>query len=59
MNTNYIDDPMEEEVDIVDNIYKINEEYQQELKKEQPDKDKLYKLLNKQLYQGLLLQQYR
>ena len=36
-----------------------NEEYQQELKKEQPDKDKLYKLLNKQLYQGLLLQQYR
>lgn len=59
MNTNYLDDPMEEEVDIVDNIYKINEEYQQELKKEQPDKDKLYKLLNKQLYQGLLLQQYR
>jgi len=59
MNTNYIDDPMEEEVDIVDNIYKINEEYQQELKKEQPDKDKLSKLLNKQLYQGLLLQQYR
>ena len=59
MKTNYLDDPMEEEVDIVDNIYKINEEYQQELKKEQPDKDKLYKLLNKQLYQGLLLQQYR
>lgn len=53
------EDFVEEEGDIVDKIYKINDEYLQELDKDKPNKDKLVKLLNKQLWQGMLLQRYR
>ena len=51
-------DYLEEQGDVVDSIYKINEEYKEELNKPKPDPNKLVKLLNKQLMRGLMLQMY-
>lgn len=47
-----------EESRVVDNIYKINDKYKEELAKPNPDRDKLLKLFNQQLMEGLKLQMF-
>lgn len=47
-----------EESRVVDNIYKINDKYKEELAKQNPDRDKLLKLFNQQLMEGLKLQMF-
>lgn len=51
-------DFLEEQGDVVDRIYAIESEYKDEIQKPNPDRDKMVKLLNKQLMEGLKLQQY-
>lgn len=51
-------DIIEEQSDVVERIYAIEAEYKEELQKPNPDRDKMVKLLNKQLMNGLKLQQY-
>ena len=44
---------------VVEDLYAIQKEYKQELKKDDKDNDRLLKLMNKQLQSGLMLQMFQ
>lgn len=48
----------DEQREVVDDIYKLNEQIKEESSKDNPDEMKICKLLNQQLVRGLDLQMF-